>query len=379
MINYRHTDGSNQTLPNPTATVTTAIPARPPGPEPPAPTLRPGIGTIPPTLALAAAVRAAPAAGRHDCTNPGAVAEARSPRSGARSPRSRRRSRRTAYRSAEESRRHLQHHRHRPGPRRHQQSSPMTARRSRPSTGPTGRGTEFPPGHMAVFAAGPVPQDAHQPGHRREDVLRARQRGDGRGHRVLVPEVQVRLRPADHRHPRAVQEASTSTRGWAPTRASAWSWARTGCPTRRSTWSPRRSPSTCRVTAPSPRPGATILVGVHRQRHLRRERHHPGRHLLSKIEPDIPAKPVTLSWPTLHRVANDAGMSRRYGRHPLQERRHTRSVARQHGRPGRLVQGAVLLQRYHRLRLLTPHGRSERRPAPGWPPLSVLPTCSRRP
>jgi hypothetical protein len=33
----------------------------------------------------------------------------------------------------------------------------------------------------------------------------------------------------------------------------------------------------------------------------------------SKIEPGIPANPVTLSWSTFTAMANDAGMSRRYG------------------------------------------------------------------
>ena len=59
----------------------------------------------------------------------------------------------------------------------------------------------FPPGHTCDVRPGPLPQAGPQPGHRRQDVLRARQRDDGRQHRVLVPEVQLRLRAADHRHP----------------------------------------------------------------------------------------------------------------------------------------------------------------------------------
>ena len=131
-----------------------------------------------------------------------------------------------------------------------------TPRRSRPSTGPTGRHRSSRP---ATRRCSPRPSPARtqlQPGHRRQDVLRARQRGDGRRHRRLVPEVQVRLRAADHRHPLPLRRTSMVNSWLGPQQGLRHGpGRRTGCPTRRSTWSPRRSPSTCPATPPSPRPG----------------------------------------------------------------------------------------------------------------------------
>ena len=92
-----------------------------------------------------------PPPGATSCDSPSAVQKALTPQWGKVTPFSKPPTLLLPPRSAQESGRHLQH-------RRHRQSLAVTPpilpipRRSRPSTGRTGPGTAFPPGHMMLFA-----------------------------------------------------------------------------------------------------------------------------------------------------------------------------------------------------------------------------------
>ena len=101
-----------------------------------------------------------------------------------------------------------------------------------------GPASVFPPGHDFIFAQAL----SRKKGHSLDtDVKLFFMLGNAMMDASIAswwPEVQVRLRPADHRHPLPpqLQGQAGQLLARARTRASAWSPARSGCPTRRSTW-----------------------------------------------------------------------------------------------------------------------------------------------
>jgi hypothetical protein len=85
-------------------------------------------------------------------------------------------------------------------------------RRCGPSTGRTGR-TARRRRATGACSPGDLPGARLQPGQRRQDVLRARQRRAGLQHRGVERQAGVGLRPADHRRPRPQEEPARAGLG----------------------------------------------------------------------------------------------------------------------------------------------------------------------
>ena len=135
--------------------------------------------------------------------------------------------------------------------------------------------SEFPPGHTAIFAQAISRKHGHSLDTDVKLFFTARERDDGRRHRRLVPEVQVRLRTAvtairEHYKDQMVNSWLGPNQGFGDVPADQWK------PYQAPTWSPRRSPSTSRGhshlhLAPGRDPGNSF-----NGERLRRHRPHPG-------------------------------------------------------------------------------------------------------
>ena len=275
VLDFRHNDGSNQLTATPTPPVsTTAEEQVEPGDRP---------------VALAAAVRAAPAAGRHSLRAARARSRGRSLRSGVTSPRSRPRRRSST----------CQVHRRT----RTATTPPPTSR----GPGDTGTCTDDQEGQGRVLGRragvgvpawahgavrpGPVPQAPTAWTPTRSCSSRSATR---RWTRASRPGARSTSTTSGGRSPPSGVPLPVSQLMARPQPGLPMVMGQTGCPTRRSTWSRRRSPSTCRGTPRSPRPGR-VFCRVHWQRHLRGGRQDPRGS--STIE-CYPGPDVTLSWPT---------------------------------------------------------------------------------
>ena len=172
--------------------------------------------------------------------------------------------------------------------------------------------SEFPPGHMAVFAQALLADAEEHPRPGRQAVLRARQRADGREHLVLGGQVPVRLLAADHRHPGALPGQAGHLLAGPEQGLREGPRPELAAVPGSSTWSPRHSPSTCPGTARSAPPAAPCSAAFYGNDDFNAKVTIKAGS--SQIEPGVtPAKDVVLSWKTLSDAADEAGWSRRYG------------------------------------------------------------------